>query len=39
MVTKEEVKGKKRQSFARFQLRHMGGHLDLHSPSPFGFRF
>ena len=39
LVTKEEVKGKKRQSFARFQLRHMGGLIDLHAPSSSGFRF
>ena len=39
MVTKEEVMRKKRQSFARFQLQHMGGHIDLHALSPIGFRF
>ena len=39
LVCKEEVKGKKRQSFARFQLRHMGGLIDLHAPSSNGFRF
>ena len=39
MVTKEEVRRKKSQSFARFQLRHMGGHIDLHAPSSSGFRF
>ena len=39
MVTKDEVKGKKRQSFARFQLRYMWGQMDLHAPSSSGFRF
>ena len=40
MVKKGEVVGRvKKQSFARFQLQHMGGHIDLHTLTPSGFRF